>query len=85
MRTVILPVKSSELSTQMAAMRVWLDERRFEPSSFSCRDSGTAVVVRVDFKVADEATAFARHFSGQVDEVLARVAGAPERIGLFSG
>lgn len=85
MRTVILPVKSSELPTQMAAMRVWLDERRVEPSSFSCRDSGTGVVVRVDFRVADEATAFARHFSGRVDEVLARVAGAPDRVGFFSG
>ncbi|HEY3912185.1 MAG TPA: hypothetical protein VGM07_20190 [Stellaceae bacterium] len=64
MRTVILPLKSSELSTQMAAMRMWLDERGVEPSSFSCRDSGGEVIVRVDFRVTDEAAAFARRFSG---------------------
>lgn len=64
MRSVVLPVKSSELSAQMAAMRMWLDERRFEPSSFSCEDGGTAVLLRVEFKVAAEADAFAEQFLG---------------------
>lgn len=82
MRTVILPLKPSELSTQMAAMRVWLDERRVEPSSFSCRDSGAEVVVRVDFKVTNEADAFARHFTGQR---LAEAEGAPDRAGVLPG
>ncbi len=79
MRTVVLPLKSSDLSTQMAAMRVWLDERRFEPSSFSCHDSAAGVLVRVDFKAAAEADAFARHFSGTVDEVLAAAENHPDR------
>jgi hypothetical protein len=77
MWTVILPLKSSELSTQMAAMRIWLDERRFEPSSFSCRDNNAAVIVRVDFKVADEAHAFARQFNGQIDNAVADVESPP--------
>ncbi len=85
MRTVIVPLKPSELSTQMAAMRVWLDERRVEPSSFSCRDGGAGVVVRVDFKVADEADAFARHFTGQIDKTLAQAEGVPVAARLFPG
>lgn len=85
MRTVVLPVKSSDLSTQMAAMRVWLDERRFEPSNFSCRDSAAGVLVRVDFKAAAEADAFARQFSGTVDGALAAEAGAPVRGRFLSG
>ena len=79
MRTVILPVKSSELSARMSAMRIWLDERRFEPSTFGCRDSGTEVIVRVDFKVVDEAHAFARQFNGRIDEALAKAESLPDR------
>jgi hypothetical protein len=79
MRTVILPVKPSELPARMAAMRIWLDERRFEPSSFSCRETGPEVVVRVEFKVADEASAFARQFGGDIGEALVEAAGPSVR------
>ena len=81
MRSVVLPVKSSELSAQMAAMRVWLDERRFEPSSFSCQDGGTAVLLRVEFKVAAEADAFAEQFRGDLSNGLTAegAAGDPVR------
>lgn len=85
MRTVILPLKPSELPTQMAAMRVWLDERRVEPASFSCRDSGAGVVVRVDFRIADQADAFARHFTGQSDRALPQAEGAPDRARFLPG
>lgn len=75
MRTVEMRLESQELSGTMAAMRIWLDERRFEPSSFTCNDFGGGVLVRVDFKVAAEADAFARCFGGSVDSVPARVVG----------
>jgi len=52
-------------------MRIWLDERRFEPSSFSCHDSGIGVLVRVDFKIAGEADAFAARFTGSAGEARA--------------
>ena len=67
MRTVEVNLTSDQLSDAMAEMRLWLDERRFEPSVFSCRDVGACVLVRVDFKVAGEAAAFADRFSGRVD------------------
>ncbi|HTV44830.1 MAG TPA: hypothetical protein VMF05_05900 [Stellaceae bacterium] len=69
MRTVVLPLKAGELSTQMAAMRIWLDQHRFEPSSFVCRDSSAGILVRVDFKLVNEADAFARQFRGRIDRV----------------
>jgi hypothetical protein len=67
MRTVEMRLQPQELSEKMAAMRMWLDERRFEPSSFTCHDCGAGVLVRIDFKVAEEADAFAGCFSGSVD------------------
>ncbi len=67
MRTVEMRLQPQELSEKMAAMRMWLDERRFEPSSFTCHGCGAGVLVRIDFKVAEEADAFAGCFSGSVD------------------
>ena len=67
MRTVEISLKPNELSAAMADMRMWLDERRFEPSVFCCREDGASVSVRVDFKITAEAEAFADRFSGQVD------------------
>ncbi len=69
MRTVETRLQPQELSGTMAAMRMWLDERRFEPSSFTCDDCGAGVLVRIDFKVAEEADAFARCFSGSSGSV----------------
>jgi hypothetical protein len=75
MRTVELRLQPQELSGTMAEMRIWLDERRFEPSSFTYNDSGDRVLVRIDFKVAEEADAFARCFGGSVDSARASVVG----------
>jgi hypothetical protein len=75
MRSVEMRLRPQELSGTMAAMRIWLDERRFEPSSFTCNDFGDGVVVRVDFKVAEEADAFARCFRGSVDSAPAKIIG----------
>jgi hypothetical protein len=66
MRTVEIRVSRRELSERMAMMRMWLDERRYEPSTFSCRDVEEDVLVRIEFKVAGEAQAFAARFDGRL-------------------
>lgn len=68
MRTVEINLQSSELSAAMAEMRMWLDEHGFEPSSFCCGEDEAGVLVRVDFKVAGEAEAFAGRFNGRLAE-----------------
>jgi hypothetical protein len=68
MRTVEIYLESGELCEQMAAMRLWLDDRRWEPSTFSCHDNGSGVLLRIDFKVAHEGEAFARRFGGRVND-----------------
>jgi hypothetical protein len=68
MRTVEMDLRPSELSGAMAEMRTWLDERRFEPSVFCCRDNEAGVLVRVDFRVSEEAEAFADRFSGRLGQ-----------------
>jgi hypothetical protein len=60
-------VEQRDLSRQMSAMRIWLDERRFEPSTFSCRDTDHGMLVSVEFKVPREAKAFAEHFDGRAN------------------
>jgi hypothetical protein len=67
MHTVEMDLQPSELSAAMAEMRLWLDQHRFEPSGFCCREGGTGVLVRVDFKATGEAEAFAGRFSGRID------------------
>ncbi len=55
----------------MAAMRIWLDEHRFEPSSFACRDSEYGVLVCLEFKIARQAEEFAERFGGRAGGRLA--------------
>jgi hypothetical protein len=51
----------------MNAMRAWLDQVRFEPSRFSWEDrTAKQAVVRVQFKVVEEAVIFAERFLGRV-------------------
>ena len=45
-------------------MRLWLDERRFEPSSFTYFYLDPGMMIRVAFKLAEEAEAFAQEFRG---------------------
>jgi hypothetical protein len=68
MSTVEIHLEAGQLCEQMAAMRVWLDDRRWEPSTFSCQEDESGVLLRVDFKVAQESEAFARRFGGRVSE-----------------
>ena len=60
-------VQQGDLSRQMSAMRIWLDEHRFEPSTFSCRDTDSGTLVCIEFKVPREAEAFAEHFDGRAN------------------
>jgi hypothetical protein len=69
MSTVEMQLQPSELSAAMAEMRIWLDEHRFEPSVFSCRGAnGAGVLVRIGFKVTEEAEAFADRFTGRIGD-----------------
>jgi hypothetical protein len=68
MYIVEIRLETSELTEVMAAMRIWLDQRRFEPSVFAYSDSGVDAEVTIAFKLTGEAEAFARHFNGRVKE-----------------
>jgi hypothetical protein len=65
-----------DLSRQMAAMRMWLDEHRVDLSTFSCSYEGDGTLVRVEFRLAHQATAFAECFGGRASRPL--VASAQE-------
>ena len=60
-------VQQGDLSRQMSAMRIWLDEHRFEPSTISCRDTDSGTLVCIEFKVPREAEAFVEHFDGRAN------------------
>jgi hypothetical protein len=51
---------------RLTDMRLWLDERRFEPSSFTYFYLDPGMMIRVAFSIDDEAEAFAHEFGGFV-------------------
>jgi len=67
MYAVDIHVQPGDLSRQMSAMRIWLDEHRFEPSTFSCRDTDDGTLVSIEFKIPREAEAFAAQFDGRAN------------------
>jgi hypothetical protein len=66
MMTIEVRVPAGDVSTPMKQMRLWLDNMRFEPSSFNWMDLASRAVILVKFKVVEEAAAFAEHFAGRV-------------------
>ena len=66
MQTVEVRIAAAELPTQMATMRNWLNEHRFEPSSFACIETAAAIAVSVAFADAGAAMAFAERFAGRL-------------------
>jgi hypothetical protein len=78
MQIVDLQLPRHQLSAQMAAMRIWLDEHRLEPTSFVCNDAREEVRVVVTFTLAGEARAFADRFAGRVHAAPAAVASGLE-------
>jgi hypothetical protein len=71
MHVVGIRVKPSDLSKQMAAMRLWLDEHRIDLSTFACRHTEDGMLVHAEFRVAHHATAFAERFGGRANRPLA--------------
>jgi hypothetical protein len=70
MTTVEVPVPAEDVSTPMRNMRQWLDDMRFDALSFAWIEIHRRTVVRVEFKNAEEAAAFAERFAGRVLRVL---------------
>ena len=64
MRTITIRVPVDDFAERMTAMRLWLDDHRFEPSTFKYSEAGNDVLIDVSFKVAAEATAFSGRFNG---------------------
>lgn len=69
MHTVEIRLAQADLRDKMNAMRMWLDERRFEPSTFASHVNGSVMCLSVSFRSAEEAKAFAAQFSGRVNRL----------------
>ena len=54
------------LSDRMEAMRIWLDERRCEPTLFRYAFAHHLTVCRVDFPAEVDALEFANAFDGEL-------------------
>jgi hypothetical protein len=54
------------LTAQMARMRMWLEHRRFEPSTFYYRFTAAGVLFRVGFGAETQAIMFAKAFGGRI-------------------
>lgn len=76
MRT-ITRVRAVDFAQRMTAMRIWLDEHRFEPSRFKYSEDRNDVLIDVEFKVAAEAAAFSARFNGGGTGACLRPAGRP--------
>jgi hypothetical protein len=68
MYAVEIHLPRQELPRQMYEMRIWLDQNRFESSTFSCRDGDYDVLVSVEFRAPRQAAAFAERFAGRANE-----------------
>ena len=64
MHTITIRVPGGDFAERITAMRIWLDEHRFEPSRFKYSEEGNDILIDVSFKVADEAAAFSARFNG---------------------
>jgi len=64
-RTTEVPLfDENDLTGRLRDMRVWLDERRYEPSTFTYFFLDPGMKIRVTFKIDREAEAFAQEFGG---------------------
>jgi hypothetical protein len=62
MRTVKIRSRQADLSREMQAMRAWLDQNRYEPKRFECKQEQDGFVFLVEFMVDAQAEAFAFRF-----------------------
>jgi len=66
-RTAELHITGDDNFVQkLTDIRVWLDQRRFEPSTFTYFFLEPGMKIRVSFKNDDEAGAFADEFGGSL-------------------
>jgi hypothetical protein len=56
----------NDLGGRLTDMRVWLDQRRYEPSTFTYFFLDPGMKIRVTFQIDREAEAFAREFGGSL-------------------
>jgi hypothetical protein len=66
MRAVEIFLNRTDLRDQMGAMRVWLDERKYETSVFNYHQDNGGIVLTVIFDLPEEAEAFANRFAGRL-------------------
>jgi hypothetical protein len=57
---------ADDFGALLKEMRLWLDQHRFEPSTFTYFDLDPGMSIHVAFKVGREAAAFARRFGGSL-------------------
>lgn len=62
MHTVAIRLSAAAFSEEMKAMRVWLDERKLQPSIFEYQDVGNYLAVKVSFKARAEAEIFEKKY-----------------------
>jgi hypothetical protein len=55
-----------DFGAQLTDMRVWLDQHRLEPSTFTYFYLNPGIDIRVSFKSGAEAGAFAQRFGGSL-------------------
>jgi hypothetical protein len=56
----------NDLGGRLTDMRVWLDQRRYEPATFTYFFLDPGMKIRVTFQIDREAEAFAREFGGSL-------------------
>jgi hypothetical protein len=64
--TVEVRLGVDSLVARMSEMREWLYCHRYEPDLFQYRTVPQGAVLRVDFKIENEAFAFAEAFGGSI-------------------
>ena len=64
MQTAEVRISDDDFGKRLKDMRVWLDGNRFEPLVFTYFYLDPGMMVRVSFKIENEAEAFANEFGG---------------------
>jgi hypothetical protein len=66
LQTAEVRISDDDFGKRLKDMRVWLDGNRFEPLVFTYFYLDPGMMVRVSFKIENEAEAFANEFGGAV-------------------
>jgi hypothetical protein len=63
---VEVAVPSADINTPTNAMGVWLDQMPIAPANLSWTEGRDGAIVRAQFRISQDAVAFAEHFVGRV-------------------